>query len=260
MGFLDRIRLKAGMIPNDNDEEVLDKFESRTIHGIVEKRVIDGDRFNRVNRILETIDLIGDVHDEQLISHMIYEIRNLPLSDFIIATKEIELRLRGSSLDVSEENIYNRVLDALGSDDPPKKNKRKDWITYFIDMAEMAATRSTCDRLSVGCIIVKDNRMISSGYNGSIKGTPHCDDEGHMIDPQGRCIRTLHAEQNALIFAKEDLTGATAYVTHQPCEVCTKLLIQSGITKVYYKNKYDNKYINRILDTCNHVEFIHYKG
>jgi dCMP deaminase len=118
---------------------------------------------------------------------------------------------------------------------------RKDWDSYFLDIAEKVAERSTCDRLNVGCVIVKDKLVVSTGYNGSIRGQDHCSESGHLYNDAGRCIRTIHAEQNAIIFASRDeLQGSTAYVTHEPCETCTKLLLQAGITRIVFKHSYKN--------------------
>ncbi|MCY7866046.1 cytidine/deoxycytidylate deaminase family protein [Bacillus spizizenii] len=118
---------------------------------------------------------------------------------------------------------------------------RKSWDSYFLDIAEKVAERSTCDRLHVGAVIVKDKLIVSTGYNGSIQGQDHCSDAGHLLNEQGRCVRTIHAEQNAIIFASRDeLQGATAYVTHEPCETCTKLLIQSGVKRIVFAHLYKN--------------------
>lgn len=135
--------------------------------------------------------------------------------------------------------------------------KRKSWDRYFLDIANMVAARGTCDRLQVGCVITKGNRIISTGYNGSIKGEPHCDEVGHCYNNEGRCIRTIHAEQNAIIFAKEDLEGSTAYVTHEPCETCTKLLVQAGVKKIIYLHKYNNKYNKEFTKN---IKFMQYNG
>lgn len=116
---------------------------------------------------------------------------------------------------------------------------RKDWDNYFIDIAKEVATRSTCDRAMVGCVLVKNRRIISTGYNGSPRGLPHCDDVGHfMVD--GRCKRAVHAEANAILHAKEDLEGVTAYVTHEPCIDCSNLLSTAGIVEVVFLNDYQN--------------------
>lgn len=119
--------------------------------------------------------------------------------------------------------------------------KRKSWNEYFMQIAEIVATRSTCDRAEVGCLIVNDdNRIVSTGYNGSISGNPHCDDVGHTMR-DGHCIATIHAEMNALLYcAKEGISvnECKIYVTHFPCLNCTKALIQAGIKKIFYKHSY----------------------
>ena len=123
---------------------------------------------------------------------------------------------------------------------------RQDWDAYFIQMAEMVSHRATCDRLSVGCILVKDNRIISTGYNGSISEHPHCDDAGHTMY-EGGCKRTIHAELNALLqCAKFGIPsdGAIAYVTHYPCPDCMKALNQAGIKKIIYRDFYPHRYVN----------------
>lgn len=114
---------------------------------------------------------------------------------------------------------------------------RKSWSEYFMDLAILVAERSTCDRAHVGCVITKNNRIISTGYNGSPHGMPHCDDYGHLMIG-GHCVRTVHAEANAIIHAKEDLSGAIVYITHQPCVNCSNLLSMVGASKVYYRHGY----------------------
>ena len=118
---------------------------------------------------------------------------------------------------------------------------RKSWNEYFMEITEMVSSRSTCDRAFVGCVLVnKDHRIVSTGYNGSVAGNPHCSEVGHTMR-DGHCIATIHAEMNALLYcAKEGIPvkGCTAYVTHSPCLNCSKALIQAGIEKIYYKNAY----------------------
>jgi dCMP deaminase len=136
------------------------------------------------------------------------------------------------------------------------KKVRKSWDAYFMSIAEKAAERSTCDRANVGCVLVKENKLLSTGYNGSIKGHDHCDDIGHLLNDQGRCIRTIHAEQNAFAFAdREELKGSTAYVTHEPCENCTKLLVQAGIIRIVFKKKYFNKFNHHFIGNTEWVHF-----
>ena len=120
-------------------------------------------------------------------------------------------------------------------------SNRKSWKTYFMEITNLVATRSTCDRAFVGCLLVNDeNRIVSTGYNGSVKKNPHCDDIGHRMR-DGHCIATIHAEINALLYcAKEGISvkDCSAYVTHFPCLNCTKALIQAGIKKIYFQNDY----------------------
>lgn len=120
-------------------------------------------------------------------------------------------------------------------------SNRKSWNEYFMEITDLVASRSTCDRAFVGCLLVNDdNRIVSSGYNGSVASNPHCDDVGHTMR-DGHCIATIHAEMNALLYcAKEGISvkGCSAYVTHFPCLNCTKALIQAGIKQIYYTNDY----------------------
>lgn len=133
----------------------------------------------------------------------------------------------------------------------------RDWDEYFMSMAENVSTMATCDRLHVGCVLVKDKRVIATGFNGSLRGEDHCDDVGHLYNDEGRCIRTVHAEQNALFdCARRGIAtdGATAYCNHEPCENCTKALVQAGIQRVYFRNKYNNKWNKHFNDN---MEWIH---
>ncbi|QIL49974.1 ComE operon protein 2 [Weissella coleopterorum] len=119
---------------------------------------------------------------------------------------------------------------------------RIEWPQYFMMQAVMLASRSTCTRLHVGAVIVKEGRLIASGYNGSVMGTPHCDEVGDYI-VDGHCIRAVHAEQNALLqMAKMGIAadGAEIYVTDFPCVHCTKFLLQAGISKINYLRSYRN--------------------
>jgi dCMP deaminase len=123
------------------------------------------------------------------------------------------------------------------------RNKpRKSWDEYFFDLARMVATRSTCPRLSVGSVLVKDKKIISTGYNGSKSGEPHCIDVGCdlEIDPWGRkshCKRTIHSEVNAYLNCDVNPLGATIYVTHRPCASCRDKLRQLEI-EIKYEKEY----------------------
>lgn len=154
---------------------------------------------------------------------------------------------------------------------------RPSWDAYFMDLAEMVSSRSTCNRKHVGAVIVQDRRMIASGYNGSIPGGPHCDDVGHDMmgqhcvhcgvirekategctsvkapyNPQsgvvdhewegGNCVRTVHAEVNAIVQAAHlgvSTKGATLYTNTYPCWPCMKVILTAGIARVIYDSDY----------------------
>jgi dCMP deaminase len=107
-------------------------------------------------------------------------------------------------------------------------------------IAVTVAERSTCNRAHVGAVLVKDKRILTTGFNGSPAGLPHCDDIGHLL-VDGHCVRTIHAETNAIIQAAlhgVSTNGATCYVTHFPCINCTKTLINAGITRIVFLNDY----------------------
>ena len=117
-------------------------------------------------------------------------------------------------------------------------NKRLSWDEYFISSALLIASRSSCHRLHVGCLLVKDNRIISAGYNGFLAGLPH---ESVVVNNHEQ--NTVHAEQNAISdCAKRGVhtNGATAYITHYPCINCTKLLLAAGIKTIKYIDDYRN--------------------
>ena len=116
--------------------------------------------------------------------------------------------------------------------------------------AVLLASRSTCERLSVGAVLVRDKRIIAGGYNGSVAGDTHCIDEGcYVVD--GHCVRTIHAEMNAILqCAKfgERTDGAEVYVTDFPCLQCTKMLLQAGITKInYLRNYHNDEYAQKLI-------------
>jgi dCMP deaminase len=118
--------------------------------------------------------------------------------------------------------------------------KRAPWDEYFMGIAIQAATRSTCDRKHIGAVIVRDKSILSTGYNGSVRGMPHCDDVGHMME-NDHCIATVHAEANAIIQAAKNgvaLNGATIYITASPCWNCFKLIANSGIKRILYLEFY----------------------
>lgn len=112
------------------------------------------------------------------------------------------------------------------------------WDDYFMETAKLASVRSPCERLQVGCVIVKDNRLISMGYNGFLAGTEH-----RSIVRDGHEQATIHAEMNAVTDAAKrgvSIDGSVAYITHYPCINCYKALASSGVQKIYYRNDYRN--------------------
>ena len=123
--------------------------------------------------------------------------------------------------------------------------RRLDWDSYFMLIALVVSTRSTCDRKRVGAVIVKDRNILATGYNGSLPGLPHCDDVGHMMEA-GHCVRTVHAEANAIVQAAKhgvSLRGATIYTTASPCWNCFKLIASAGIKRICYGEFYRDRRI-----------------
>jgi len=122
---------------------------------------------------------------------------------------------------------------------------RLTWDEYFAKIVSATAERSPCERLQVGCLLVKDNRIISQGYNGFLPGCPHT-----SIVRNNHEQATVHAEQNAICdCAKRGVScqGATAYVTHYPCIICTRLLLASGINQIKYLEDYKNDELVKIF-------------
>ena len=136
---------------------------------------------------------------------------------------------------------------------------RPSWDEYFMEMAELTAKRSTCMRRHVGAVIVKDRRAIATGYNGAPRGIAHCEERGGCIRqqmniPSGQrhelCM-ALHAEQNAIIQAAamgNSIEGGTIYITHQPCAICAKMIINAGITRIVIKEGYPDELAAAILE------------
>ena len=128
--------------------------------------------------------------------------------------------------------------------------ERLTWDEYFSKIVKVTAERSPCERLQVGCLLVKDNRIISQGYNGFLPGCPH---ESIVRDNHEQA--TLHAEQNALMdCAKRGVSceGCSAYVTHYPCIICARLLLAGGIKKINYLNDYKNdELVEKFSEQCN---------
>ncbi len=124
--------------------------------------------------------------------------------------------------------------------------ERPTWDQYFMSIAVQASRRATCDRKHVGAVIVRNKRVVvSTGYNGSMKGLAHCDEEGHLME-NDHCIRTIHAEANAIVQAARygaPVDGAAIYTTASPCFQCLKLIVNAGIIEVFYGEFYRDERI-----------------
>lgn len=152
-------------------------------------------------------------------------------------------------------------------DSAPRPVTRPGWDQYFMSIANVVATRSTCIRRQVGSIIVKDRRILSSGYNGAPAGLKHCLEIGCLREQKGvpsgqrhELCRGLHAEQNAIIQAAVHGTaiqGAIFYVTHQPCVLCAKILINAGIKKIVFQGEYPDPMALALFEEAG-VELVHY--
>jgi dCMP deaminase len=123
--------------------------------------------------------------------------------------------------------------------------QRSDWDRYFMEIARVVASRATCDRKHVGAVIVRDRTILSTGYNGSIRGLPHCDEVGHMMEG-GHCVATIHAEANAILQAAKNgvaIDKADIYITASPCWPCFKLIANAGIRRIVFGEFYRDERI-----------------
>jgi len=142
--------------------------------------------------------------------------------------------------------------------DPMTPRERPTWDEYFMGMAELTATRSTCLRRNVGSVIVQDRHIVATGYNGAPRGIDHCSQRGGCLReelgiPSGErheLCRALHAEQNAIIQAAtsgHSIEGATMYITHAPCVICSKMIINAGIKRIIVASEYPDPFAAEIL-------------
>ena len=145
---------------------------------------------------------------------------------------------------------------------------RPSWDKYFMEIAKMVASRSTCLRRKVGAVIVKDRRILTTGYNGAPRGLVHCETVGCLREklelPSGthqELCRGLHAEQNAIIQAAMygiSIQNSNLYCTDQPCITCVKMIINAGIIKVFYQNSYPDELARKLLQEAK-IEEIYYE-
>jgi dCMP deaminase len=138
------------------------------------------------------------------------------------------------------------------------EHERPSWNQYFASIARMVATRSTCLRRHVGAVLVKEKRILSTGYNGAPAGLKHCIEVGCLREkdsiPSGtrhELCRALHAEQNAIVQAAYhgiSIAGSTLYCTNKPCVICSKMLINAGIKRIFFDDGYDDDLSDAILE------------
>ena len=135
---------------------------------------------------------------------------------------------------------------------------RASWDRYFMDIAKVISSRSTCERKFVGAVIVRDRTILSTGYNGSIRGMPHCTEVGHMME-EGHCVATIHAESNAILQAAKNgvnIDGATCYVTASPCWSCFKHIANTGMRRIVFGEFYRDARIFEVARTLG-IELSH---
>ncbi len=140
---------------------------------------------------------------------------------------------------------------------------RPSWDNYFMEIARVVATRSTCTRRHVGAVLVKNRQILATGYNGAARGLRHCEERGCLREELGvpsgerhELCRGLHAEQNAIIQAAYhgvEIQGAEVYCTHQPCVVCAKMLVNAGITVVYFDGAYPDPLAMEVFEEAGAV-------
>lgn len=190
----------------------------------------------RYSRIRERNDSTDEVSFDEFQRHELMELNGRESQQQlrnVMALADYKI-LNDSSFDDLKKKVKS-IIDSLQT-----APKRLGWPDYFMGIAKQVASRSTCDRKRVGCVIVADKTILSTGYNGSIRGMPHCDDVGHDMD-NSHCVATIHAEANAILQAAKNgvkLDRAELYTTSSPCWNCFKLIANSGIKKIYYHEFY----------------------
>ncbi|MCX6808977.1 MAG: cytidine/deoxycytidylate deaminase family protein [Candidatus Berkelbacteria bacterium] len=159
-------------------------------------------------------------------------------------------------------SLFDAVARQVQEANQNEKYVRPSWDEYFMSMMEAISLRSTCDRGRSGCVITKDHQVLATGYVGSAAGDDHCDDVGHLyqkrLNPDGttsnHCVRTVHAEQNALCQAAKRgvaLEGGTLYCRMTPCPVCARMIVNCGIKRVVAQKRYhDGKYAEELFQKC----------
>ena len=136
--------------------------------------------------------------------------------------------------------------------------QRASWDEYFMQIAVTVASRATCDRKHVGAVIERGRTILATGYNGSVGGLEHCDEVGHMME-DGHCVRTIHAEANAVIQAARNgvrIEAASIYVTASPCWQCFKMIANAGIKRIVFGEFYRDQRIFEVARRLG-IELVH---
>ena len=226
----------------------LGEVESLKKNGVFVLFSVDADVETRYSRIVSRTSSTDRISFSEFVEH---EQREMSSSD----PNKQNLR---ACIDVSDHKFKNdwtiadlhkrvgAVLGKIGSGEA--KYVRLSWDEYFMEISRTVAKRATCDRGRSGCVIVKDKQILVTGYVGSPIGFPHCDDVGHKMEEwthdgvkRMHCVRTAHAEQNAICQAAKlgiPIGGATLYCKMTPCDVCAKMIINSGIKRVVCEKVY----------------------
>jgi len=203
------------------------------INGNIDNETNNNNKINNKELLLESPNLFD--HE----NHPDFEKEILENHSFNLSNSSIRNQNQLIPND-NQENNKNQLIDLIQS-----WNDRLSWDNYFISIAFLIASRSTCNRLNVGCVLVKDTRIISVGYNGFLPKLPH-----QSIVRDNHEQATVHAEQNAVSDCAKrgiKLDGATAYITHYPCLNCFKILAASGISSINYHIDYKNDKIVKLL-------------
>ncbi len=139
-----------------------------------------------------------------------------------------------------------------------ERTHRASWDEYFMQIATTVASRATCDRKHVGAVIERGRTILATGYNGSVAGLEHCDEVGHMME-DGHCVRTIHAENNAIIQAARNgvrIEGASIYVTASPCWQCFKMIANAGVKRIVFGEFYRDQRIFEVARRLG-IELVH---
>ncbi len=210
---------------------------------------VDADPETRYSRIVERGEESDKVSFEEFLRQEKDEMLNLDSSKQNLG-KCIELADHLFKNDWTVEDLKIKVMKVLENFElADKKYVRPEWDEYFINISRMVAMRGTCDRGRSGAVIAKDGQILVTGYVGSPKKLPHCDEEGHLMEEwkhsdgikRQHCVRTTHAEQNAICQAAKlgiSINGATLYCKMLPCSACAGMIINSGIKRVICEKKY----------------------